>query len=173
MIQSPAGIPVYLELGARRTFAGAVDWPGWCRSGRDETAALEALVAYAPRYARAIDTALPEIELPASPSDLVVTEHLKGYSTTDFGAPGAVPAADECDIDPQALERFRALLQACWQTFDRAVASADGKTLRKGPRGGGRDLAGIIQHVVDANKAYLARLAWKPTADLETDPPRS
>ena len=26
-------IDVYLELGTKRTFAGAIDWPGWCRSG--------------------------------------------------------------------------------------------------------------------------------------------
>lgn len=30
---------IYLERGARRTFARAVDWPGWCRVARDaETA---------------------------------------------------------------------------------------------------------------------------------------
>ena len=34
---------VYLEVGSKRVFAGAVDWPGWCRSGRDEATALEAL----------------------------------------------------------------------------------------------------------------------------------
>jgi hypothetical protein len=38
-----AEIPTYLEIGAKRTFAGALDWPGWCRAGRDEAAALEAL----------------------------------------------------------------------------------------------------------------------------------
>ena len=53
----PTSIPVYLEVGARRTFAGALDWPGWCRSGRDETAALAALVAYGGRYQRAIRSA--------------------------------------------------------------------------------------------------------------------
>jgi len=35
-------IGVYLEVGTKRTFAGALDWPGWCRNGRDETAALKA-----------------------------------------------------------------------------------------------------------------------------------
>ncbi len=43
--------PVYLEVGRRRTFAAALNWPGWCRSGKGEEAALEALAAYAPRYA--------------------------------------------------------------------------------------------------------------------------
>ncbi len=45
------GVPVYLELGSKRVFAAAVDWPGWCRSGKDERQALDALLAAAPRYA--------------------------------------------------------------------------------------------------------------------------
>jgi hypothetical protein len=36
MGQSPDGFEVYLETGQKRVFAAAVDWPGWCRSGRDE-----------------------------------------------------------------------------------------------------------------------------------------
>jgi hypothetical protein len=43
-------IPVYVEVTTRRTFAGAVEWPGWSRSGKTVDAALEALVAYADRY---------------------------------------------------------------------------------------------------------------------------
>src|SRR5438309_1771782 len=45
------GIPVYIESSRTRTFACAYDWPGWCRSGKDEASALAALAAYAPRYA--------------------------------------------------------------------------------------------------------------------------
>ena len=36
-------IAVYLELGAKKVFACSVDFPGWCRSGKDEQLALEAL----------------------------------------------------------------------------------------------------------------------------------
>jgi hypothetical protein len=43
-------VPVYLEIGGKRAFAGAVDWPGWSRSGRGEQEALEALIANGPRY---------------------------------------------------------------------------------------------------------------------------
>jgi hypothetical protein len=43
--------PVYLEVGSKRVFACSLDWPGWCRSGKTEEAALDALSAYAPRYA--------------------------------------------------------------------------------------------------------------------------
>ena len=40
-------VPVAIEATPKRTFAFAVDWPGWCRAGKDEALALEALVAYA------------------------------------------------------------------------------------------------------------------------------
>ncbi len=44
---SPAKkIKIYLEIGQKRTFAGAIDWPGWCRSGKDEELALQALLDY-------------------------------------------------------------------------------------------------------------------------------
>ena len=44
-------IAVAIEAGSKRTFASALDWPGWARSGKTEQAALEALAAYAGRYA--------------------------------------------------------------------------------------------------------------------------
>ena len=47
-------IDIYVESGKKRTFAGAIEWPGWCRSGRDEASALQALFEYGPRYARAL-----------------------------------------------------------------------------------------------------------------------
>ena len=34
-------VEVYVEATGKRAFAGAVDWPGWCRSGRDEETALD------------------------------------------------------------------------------------------------------------------------------------
>jgi hypothetical protein len=42
---------VYFERGTKRTFAAAIDWPGWCRQGPSETDALTALLAYGPKYA--------------------------------------------------------------------------------------------------------------------------
>jgi hypothetical protein len=46
-----------------------------------------------------------------------------------------------------------AALEACWAAFDKAVADAS-EQLRKGPRGGGRDRAGIVDHVREAERAY-------------------
>ncbi|MGD8598604.1 MAG: hypothetical protein PVJ26_16400 [Anaerolineae bacterium] len=170
MHKPPATYEVYFETGRRRVFAGAVEWPGWCRSGRDESAALETLVAYGPRYARAVHTAYPGLELAASASELVITERLEGNATTDFGAPGAIPAADQRTLAPAELERLTTLLQACWQAFDAAVLAARGKALRKGPRGGGRELSAIVQHQIDANRAYLSKMAWKPDLGADANP---
>lgn len=170
MISSQIGFPVYLEVGSKRTFAGAIEWPGWCRSGRDEPSALERLISYGPRYARAIHAVQLHIDIPTFSSELVVTERMKGNATTDFGAPGFAPAEDERPIDQLELDHLVKLLKACWLAFDGAARASEGKPLRKGPRGGGRDLPEIVQHVHDANRAYLARLAWTLAAALEPNP---
>ena len=151
---------VYLEVGQKRTLAGALDWPGWCRVGRDEASALQALAACGPRYARVLQAVELPFRPPANASELVVAERLAGNASTDFGAPGTVPARDRHPPDDTEVERLQTLLQACWQAFDEAAHMAAGKDLRKGPRGGGRDLAGIIQHVAEADRGYLARLPW-------------
>ena len=53
---------VYLEIGAKRVFAGAIEWPGWSRSGRTEEDALEALIESLLGYAGSV-VAPPKIEL--------------------------------------------------------------------------------------------------------------
>ncbi len=161
MAQSSAPIDVYLEIGKKRTFAGALDWPGWCRSGRDEPSALHALLGAGPRYARVLQSSGLGFQAPADASAFVVVERLAGTTTTDFGAPDVAPSQDTQPVDAAALQRFRTLLQACWQAFDAAVQVASGQELRTGPRGGGRDLDGIARHVLGADQGYLARLAWK------------
>jgi hypothetical protein len=93
-------------------------------------------------------------------SALVVADRLVGNAGTDFGAPGTVPERDRRPVDDADIEHLQALLRACWQAFDDAVRAAAGRELRKGPRGGGRDLAGVIQHVVEADRAYLTCLPW-------------
>ena len=154
-------INVFLEIGKKKTFTGAVDWPGWCRNGRDKEAALQALVDYAPRYAQALHSTEIEFYVPTVVEDLVVTERLAGNASTDFGAPASVLEADREPLDRMELERLEKILLACWRAFDNSVKRATGKELRKGPRGGGRDLEKIIDHVLEADQAYLRRLAWK------------
>ncbi len=160
MSRQEQNLPVYLEIGGRRTFAGALDWLGWCRSARDGVAALEALIAYGPRYAQVLEGTGLGFHAPADPASLVIVERLQGSATTDFGAPDAIPAADAKAVSETDLTRFQALLEACWLAFDQATTMAAGRPLRRGPRGGGRDLEKMVRHVVEADGAYLRMLGW-------------
>ena len=149
-----------LEIGAKRTFACATEWPGWCRSGRDEDGALAALLASAPRYARIVKSTTLRFAEPESVADLRVTERLRGNATTDFGAPGAPTRAESAPVSDTELARLRTLLEAGWNAFDRGVKSASGRQLRKGPRGGGRSVDAIVEHVRGAEAGYLSGLGW-------------
>jgi hypothetical protein len=161
---------VFLELGQKRVFAGALDWPGWCRSGRDETLALQALFEYGPRYAQVLRTARLGFRAPKNMSAFAVVERLKGNTTTDFGAPDVAPSGDTDPIDDAELRRFQTLLRACWRAFDAVIQKARGQTLQKGPRGGGRDLDKIMEHVLGSDEGYLSSLGWKLDLFEEKDP---
>jgi hypothetical protein len=154
----PDKVPVYVELGSKRVFAGALEWPGWSRSGRDEQGALDALVEYAPRYKGALGSAARGFGPPRDVSALEVVERVAGNATTDFGAPSIAPAMDQGRLDKAGADRLARILRAAWAAFDAAAAAAAGAELRKGPRGGGRDLDAIVSHVVDSDRAYLVRL---------------
>lgn len=157
-------IEVYLEVGSKKTFACAVDWPGWCRSGKGEDEALEALAAYAARYTAVMRRSRIPFTAPRGVQDLTVKSRLTGNATTDFGAPGIAPAADERPIDPAELDRLRGVLEASWKQFDAAARAGQGKQLRLGPRGGGRSLDKIIDHVAEAEAAYVRQLGSRPLA---------
>lgn len=153
-----------LEVGKRRTFACALEWPGWCRSGKGEEAAIETLLAYAPRYRAVAERAgltLPgERELGA----VDVLERAEGDATTDFGAPGARYAWDTGEPEPGELARAASLTEAAYGYLDDVVTGAPPE-LRKGPRGGGRDRDAIAMHVQLADVAYGRKLGlpgWKP-----------
>lgn len=169
MARSADKISVYLEIGKKRTFAGALDWPGWCRRGQDEATALQALADAGPRYARVLNAVGLTFQTPADASSFAVVERLAGNDATDFGAANVAPSSDATPLDAADYERSRALLEAIWQAFDSAVAAANGKELRTGPRGGGRDLDGITRHVLDADGGYLSRLARKAPKDATDD----
>jgi hypothetical protein len=151
-------IDVYVERGTKRTFAGAMDWPGWCRRGTDEASALEALVEAAPRYAKALGRSRLGFTSPRDARALRVVERLTGNATTDFGAPDASPKGDREEVDETELRRFGAVLRACWRTLGSAADGARGRRLASGPRGGGRSLDAILAHVVEANESYVRML---------------
>lgn len=154
-------IPVYLEIGQRKTFAGALDWPGWARGGRDEAAALAALLVYGPRYARVLQFGGLNFQPPDSVEALRVVERLPGSGTTDFGVPDVAPSSDLGRINEAEVRRSGEILQACWAALDAAIAATAGVELKRGPRGGGRQLEAIARHVLEGEQGYLRRLAWK------------
>jgi len=154
---------VYLEAGQRTVFACAVEWPGWCRAGRGEEAALAALVAAAPRYA--VVAALARVRFdPASVLDCIsVAERVAGTATTDFGALDVAPALDGEPVTVAQAGRLAALVQVAWDLFEQTAAAAPA-VLRKGPRGGGRDRDAIIEHVRETEvlHARMLGLAQRP-----------
>jgi len=149
---------VYVESGSKRVFACAFDWPGWCRSGKDEVSALAALAAYAPRYAPVARAA--RIPFKAGGEAFRVREHLRGGATTDFGAPEKVAKRDTKPMARQEADRLAALVGSAWAIFDKVFGSAPA-SLRKGPRGGGRDRDKIADHVLDAEAAYVRKLGLR------------
>jgi hypothetical protein len=148
---------VYLEIGKRRVFASAADWPGWTRSGKDEKSALEALAAAAPRYAAVAKAARIAF---APGAGFEVLERLPGDATTEFGAPSAIAKAERRRLTKKDAGRLSALVSASWTVLDRVVETAPA-SLRKGPRGGGRDRDAIVQHVLGAETAYARRLGLR------------
>lgn len=149
--------PIYLEVGSKRVFASALDWPGWTRAGKDEKLAIEALLAYLPRYAIVPKTA--RIEFPTEAAFQVV-ERVNGNATTDFGAPAIPASSDTKALSAPEAERICALLAASWKVFDKVVARAPVE-LRKGPRGGGRNRDKIADHIIGAESAYTPKLGLR------------
>jgi hypothetical protein len=166
-----AATEVVLEVGAKRVFATALDWPGWCRAGKNEEAALAALADYAPRYAVVAKAAHVRFALRLA-DELAVVERVKGNATTDFGAPGIVADHDRTPLTGAGARRRVSLVRASWAYFDDVVSSAPAE-LRKGPRGGGRDRDKMAGHVLEAELAYASKLGLRglPTpkvGDTET-----
>jgi len=125
---------VYLELGTKRVFACAYEFPGLCRSARYEDMALAALVSAVPRYATVAKTA----GSPPPTDTLEVIERVAGSVSTDFGVPGTITSRDREPLTAAETRRVLALVAAAWTILDHTAAGAP-QELTKGPRGGGRD----------------------------------
>jgi hypothetical protein len=155
---------VCIESAPHRVFASALDWPGWCRSGRSEEEALADLAAYAWRYAPVAAGA--DVRFSSKDAgELEVLERLAGNATTEFGAPAIAAEHEHQPLDGKGAKRLAALVGACWQLFDNVVATAPAE-LRKGPRGGGRDRDKIGHHVKEAEIMYARKLGIRLGDDL-------
>jgi hypothetical protein len=157
-----APTPVYLEVGSKKVFACSLDWPGWCRAGKNEEAALEALGAYAGRYSTV--TAAAGVRFPSTAgASFDVVERVKGSGATDFGVPGEAASADAEPLTAAGAKRLASLVEASW-TVLAAVAGAAPAELRKGPRGGGRDRDKVVAHVATSEFGYARKLGVRHKA---------
>lgn len=161
-------IDVTVEAVANRAFASALEWPGWARSGKTEDLALAALLAYAPRYGVVAARASEALPVAEDPAAFQVVERTPGNGSTSFGVPGSVTPLDLRPVTSAGAHRLAALVQASWDTLADVVRDAPA-TLRKGPRGGGRDRDEIVRHVIDAERAYARSIGLRPPPDLPID----
>ncbi len=169
----PRRIAIFLEVSGKQAVASALDWPGWCRAGRDEGAALAALASYAGRYAPVAGHA--GVSFPATVVFDVI-ERVPGGPATAFAAPECrrpfpqiTAEAERAEVTPAAARPLAGLITAARRTFDE-IAAASPAELLKGPRGGGRDRDQLTGHVIGAETAYARKLGVKrkqpATADI-------
>src|SRR5215217_8694460 len=96
-------LAVALEGTGKKVFASALEWPGWSRAGKGAEAAIEALLAYAPRYAPVVRAAGLSL---ATAFDVEVVEQSDGGSGTEFGVPSNPAAADGRPVDANEAARL-------------------------------------------------------------------
>ena len=166
-----ASYSIYLEVGQKKSYTGAVDWPGWGRVIKSPAEAAQTLLDYAPRYAAAMKLDKVDFKPPKRIDDFKVTEEYPGTSSTEFGGPDTPPLIDREAATEKDLPELLNVLDACWLALAGAARSAEGKELRKGPRGGGRDLEDIVRHATESNRGYLSRIGQKLPADPDTPEP--
>ena len=142
----------YLEQGPNRVFAGSTEWPGWSRGAETAEQALAALTAYSPRYGTVAARAGVDFE-ESWFAEWKVIETVSGSGATDFGVPERVATSDRRALRGAIAAKWARLLEASWEHFDEIVASAPA-SLRKGPRGGGRDRDAVRSHVAEAEESY-------------------
>ena len=147
-------LTVAIEGSGRKVFASVLEWPGWSRSGKTAEAAIESLLAYAPRFEPVARIAGLSF---GSSFDVEVVEQLEGGSGTEFGVPSRPAAADSRPTDRAEAARLAAIVEAAWATFDRVAAGSPAE-LRKGPRGGGRDRDKMVGHVNESDWYYAREM---------------
>ncbi len=152
-------VRVAIEATEKRAFASAVDWPGWSRTAKTGEAALQALAEHAERYA----VVAAQAGLSFAPGEYTIIERVRGTATTDFGAPDVPTAAERQPLTSADAHRMVKLVEAAWAVLDRVARDAP-PSLRKGPRGGGRDRDAIVEHVLAAEHASARKLGVKVAA---------
>ena len=177
MQQSAMPVRTVIERGpkGKRSVAFGIDWPGWSRGAKSAELALETLESYRERYRPVAGLAGMAREFNAA-GPLEIVEDKVGTGSTDFWGISFSPSATERQepMGEAEFERGITLLRACWAFFD-GVAARVSPEMRKGPRGGGRDLTTTLRSavLVRAPRHALSRFwagpdpppgpaAWRP-----------
>ena len=148
------------ESGDKKTFLWVIDWPGWCRAAKDPDLALAALLEHRPRYARVAARAGLELPDLGDGRDLEIVATASGGGGTDFGVPSEIVEDDRRPVTAAQARRLAGIVEAAWAELD-AIAARTPETLRKGPRGGGRDRDKMLGHVIEADHAYAREIGVK------------
>ncbi len=90
-----------------------------------------------------------------------IVERQKGGGGTEFGVPSSTARSESEPIPARELTRLVSLLEASWAAFDSAARKAEGTALTLGPRGGGRQVPKMVEHVREAESAYVHQLGTK------------
>jgi hypothetical protein len=156
---------ICLEVVPKRAFASALEWPGWSRSGKTAEDAITTLADYAARYAPVAERAGHPLPGHAE-ENFEVIEQIGGDGSTSYGVPGKGAAWERTAVDAAEAKRLTAIVVAAWDTLAEVAATAPA-VLRKGPRGGGRDRDPIVQHVAEAELAYIRKLGVRGVKESE------
>lgn len=160
-----------IEIGpkGKRVVAVALDWPGLSRGAKTESAAIEHLQSYLPRYASVAKLAGMAKEFDTDAS-VEVVDRYTGTGSTDFwGVSFAFSDHDRQTMTNPELERELTLMQACWSFFD-GVRGRVSEVLQKGPRGGGRDRDQIVNHTLENERQWAPKISGiTPQGAILTD----
>jgi hypothetical protein len=159
-------IRIGIEEGSKKSFASALDYPGWCRWGRTPQDAMDALSDYRERYNDVLS--LEHIRhVPADTSQVEIMQTVAGNATTEYGAPDK---AFDLESEPLAgpdFERVVRIVRGSWAYLDQTAGKVS-EALQKGPRGGGRDRSKMLLHVLEAERSYVRSVGVK-TAPMSID----
>ena len=139
-----------------RAGAAAARPPIW-RSRRSSARRPDALC----RSWRSTAAAASSSPTPWTRLDAVPDYRLEGGPTTDFGAPERWTASDDRPTDLVAADRLARLVEAASVGPRRRRRRRHPPSLRKGPRGGGRDRDKVVEHVLQAEHAYARNIGLK------------
>ena len=154
---------LFVEVTPRKVFVSALDWPGLARGVKTEDMAVESLVAHLPRYAKVAHKAGERFD--PHDFDIEVVSRTQGDAGSAYGIPSLVAPADHEPVDAREAKRLAAIVEASWDVFH-ATADTAPESLRKGPRGGGRDRSKIVEHVTLSDGGYARSMGIK--GDPET-----